>query len=141
MPINFICPHCSRTTIVADQYAGQSGPCVGCGQTITIPPPQYAIPPMPPDMGESAAIRMLLPVGRSFWAIAAGYMGLFSLIFFPAPIAIILGILAIRDIRKNPHKHGMGRAIFGLVMGIIFTIPLIIMIIALFMEGQHRGFR
>ncbi|MCA9163159.1 MAG: DUF1559 domain-containing protein [Planctomycetales bacterium] len=37
MPINFSCPHCGKQTTVADQYAGQSGPCSGCGQTVTIP--------------------------------------------------------------------------------------------------------
>jgi hypothetical protein len=69
---------------------------------------------------------MLIPVGRSGLAIAAGYAGLISVLFFPAPIALLLGILAICDIRKNPHKHGMGRAVFGLVMGIIFTILLLV---------------
>jgi prepilin-type processing-associated H-X9-DG protein len=37
MPISFTCPHCGKQTSVADQYAGQSGPCAGCGQKITIP--------------------------------------------------------------------------------------------------------
>jgi prepilin-type processing-associated H-X9-DG protein len=37
MPIQFTCPLCGKQTLVADQYAGQSGPCSGCGQTITIP--------------------------------------------------------------------------------------------------------
>ena len=41
---------------------------------------------------------------------------------------MIISIIAIRDIRRskltNKVKHGMGRAIFGLVMGIIGTIAL-----------------
>jgi prepilin-type processing-associated H-X9-DG protein len=37
MPISFTCPHCGRQTSVADHYAGQTGPCVGCGGLITIP--------------------------------------------------------------------------------------------------------
>ncbi len=37
MPIQFTCPHCGRVTNVDDQYIGQSGPCAGCGQTVTIP--------------------------------------------------------------------------------------------------------
>lgn len=37
MPIEFACPHCGKKTLVADQYAGTSGPCAGCGKTITIP--------------------------------------------------------------------------------------------------------
>jgi ABC-type nitrate/sulfonate/bicarbonate transport system permease component len=68
---------------------------------------------------------MLLPVGRSGWAIAAGYVGLVSVLLVPAPLAIILSIIAVRSIKKSKTtdhpKHGMGRAIFGLVMGILFT--------------------
>ena len=37
MPISFTCPHCGTQSEVADQYAGQSGPCKSCGNTITIP--------------------------------------------------------------------------------------------------------
>jgi hypothetical protein len=79
---------------------------------------------------ESAVVRMLIPVGRSGWAIAAGYFGLSSLLMLPAPIAILLGIIAIRDIKKHPNRHGMGRAIFGLIMGILGTIPLILGLVA-----------
>ncbi len=84
----------------------------------------------PKSLGDDAAIRLLLPVGRSLWAIAAGYFGLFSLIFLPAPIAIVLGLVAIHDIRKHPEKHGMGRAIFGLTMGILCSIGFVAMILS-----------
>ena len=39
MPISYSCPHCGKQFSVADQYAGQSGPCASCGKTITIPGP------------------------------------------------------------------------------------------------------
>ncbi len=71
------------------------------------------------------AMRLLLPVGRSGYAIAAGYFGLFSVIFFPAPFALLFGILALRDIKMHPEKGGRGRAIFGLVIGAIFTLFLV----------------
>lgn len=85
-------------------------------------------------------MRMLLPVGRSWLAIVAGYLGLFSLICFPAPLALIFGILAIMDIRKHPEKHGMGRAIFGLVMGVLGTIGLLFGVVAMIanMQSGHR---
>jgi ABC-type nitrate/sulfonate/bicarbonate transport system permease component len=77
-------------------------------------------------------MRLLLPVGRSAWAIAAGYLGLFSFVLIPAPISIIISLIAIRDIRRSKlsakAKHGMGRAIFGLVMGILGTLLLGIII-------------
>lgn len=80
-------------------------------------------------MGQDAGIRLLLPVGRSIWAIAAGYLALFSVLLVFAPPALICGLVAISDIRKsklgpNP-KHGMGRAIFGIVMGFLGTIGLL----------------
>lgn len=87
-------------------------------------------PPMPVQagLGADAGIRLLIPVGRSGWAIAAGYLGLFSLVALPAPISLVVSLLAIRDINRSKHtakmKHGMGRAIFGLVMGVLGTLVL-----------------
>jgi hypothetical protein len=149
MPFLFTCPHCGAQTYVSEQFAGHSGPCAQCGQTITVPPP---IRPAPPDLGpdpaigmlipipltplpsvgsgEDAAIRMLIPLGHSGWAIAAGYAGLFAVLFLPAPIALVLGLVAIWDIRRHPKKHGPGRAIFGLVMGAIFTALVLVFLIA-----------
>ena len=37
MPIPFTCPDCGTETDVAEEYAGQSGPCAKCGRTISIP--------------------------------------------------------------------------------------------------------
>jgi len=97
------------------------------------PLPLQGAPPLPPrggdDIGQNAGMRMLLPVGRSGLAIAAGYMGLFSVLVLPAPLAIILGILAIRDIKKHPEKHGLGRAWFAIIIGGIITALVIIGII------------
>lgn len=80
---------------------------------------------------DSAAMRMILPVGRSLWAIAAGYFGLFSLLIFPAPIALILGIVAIWDIRTHPDRHGMGRAIFAVIMGGLGSALILFFIVAI----------
>lgn len=89
--------------------------------------------PPPPSMEDSAGMRMLLPVGRSGWAIAAGYLGLCSLAVFPAPIALIFSLVAVYDIRKSnasgqSKKYGMGRAIFGLIAGLIGTLLLVYLI-------------
>jgi hypothetical protein len=80
-------------------------------------------------------MRMLMPVGRSGWAIAAGYLGLFSFLIFPAPVSLFISVIAIRDIQKSAGtdslKHGMGRAIFGLVMGILGTLMLVFFVFAM----------
>ena len=90
------------------------------------------------DIGDDAGMRMLLPVGRSGWAIASGYLGLMSLICIPAPFALVTGILAVRDIHRNPKKHGMGRAIFGIIMGIIGSLLLIVTLIGLALAPHRR---
>jgi hypothetical protein len=101
------CPHCGTAN------NDNNFRCTKCKRIIqpTVEPVRSS------DLGDSAAMRMLLPVGRSGLAIAAGYAGLFALLVVPAPIALVLGILAVVDIRRNPKKHGMGRAVFAIVMG------------------------
>jgi hypothetical protein len=44
-------------------------------------PPQAMAAPQ--NLGDNAGMRLLLPVGQSGWAIAAGYLGLFSLLCCP----------------------------------------------------------
>jgi prepilin-type processing-associated H-X9-DG protein len=44
MAIQFTCPHCGTTTDVAQQYAGHTGPCAHCGETITVPSPNGVCP-------------------------------------------------------------------------------------------------
>jgi hypothetical protein len=131
MSLLFTCPWCRHQTTVPEALLGRTGKCVACGENITITPSTVAQSPQSRPIEDDPMMRMLLPIGRSIWAIAAGYAGLFAALCFPAPLAIVLGIVAIRDLKKHPEKHGMGRAIFGLVSGIVFTIPLIFVIIAL----------
>lgn len=72
----------------------------------------------------SMAERIALPVGRPASAIVAGYFGLLSPFpLFPFCIgAIIFGFIAMKTLKANPELSGRGRAIFGIVMGILFTI-------------------
>lgn len=84
------------------------------------PAPEPAIKPFV----DNAALRIVLPVGRSGLAIAAGYLGLFALILIPAPLALAVGLMAIRDLRAHPEKHGMGRAVFAVIAGVAGTIGL-----------------
>jgi hypothetical protein len=79
-------------------------------------------------LGDDPLARALLPVGRSPWAIAAGYLGLFSLLFVFAPLALLTGLVAVWDIRRHPSKHGLGRAWFGIGMGALGTVVLVLML-------------
>ena len=62
MPISFTCPHCGKQTTVADEYAGQSGPCKFCSETITIPatgvPPTLPPAPQPPVKGSGTGVTI-----------------------------------------------------------------------------------
>lgn len=101
------------------------------------PPPYVPQKPIDQDPG----VRMLLPVGRSGWAIAAGYLGLFSVLGCFAPISLVVSIIAIRDIKAHPERHGMGRAVFGLIMGILGSILLAGMIVGMLADqggGRYR---
>jgi hypothetical protein len=99
-------------------------------------PPPLPIGPTPYGISEAgefgyqeaeydSSLRFILPVGRSGYAIAAGYLGLFSLIVFPAPLALLFGILAVGDIRRHPKKLGMGRAVFGIIAGSLGSVALL----------------
>jgi uncharacterized protein DUF4190/uncharacterized protein DUF2510 len=70
---------------------------------------------------DDTVVHWLLPVGRSGWAIAAGYAGLFAFLIFPAPIALGLGVTALFDLHRHPELGGRGRAIFGTVIGALGT--------------------
>ncbi len=71
MPISFTCPHCGKQTNVADQYAGQSGPCAGCGQTITVPGPLAAatLAPAyaPPAKSSGGGVTIWVVIGACFF--------------------------------------------------------------------------
>jgi len=115
------CPYC------AEMIDDDSVRCQYCQSDLTTMP---TAPPQSQKIGDDAGMRMLLPVGRSLWAIAAGYLGLFSILGCFGPLAIIISAVAIYDMKKHPEKHGMGRAIFGLVMGILGSIGLAIGLVA-----------
>ena len=91
------------------QINDQAVVCVKCGCAVS-----KVVTSAPID---DAALRMIVPIGRSGWAIAAGYLGLLSLIPFVGVIALAIGIVAVRDLRKHPDKHGAGRAWFGIIAG------------------------
>ena len=74
MPIPFTCPHCGTQTSVDDQYAGQTGPCASCGQTITVPMPGGISPAYSPPKSSSGPvvgviIMVVLGIGLVFGAI------------------------------------------------------------------------
>ena len=122
------CPHCTKTIPHDSLY------CPYCRNDLNAAPqarsaveaPQSHPGAMVPQkgLGDDAAMRLILPVGCSGWAIGAGYAGLFGLLIFPAPLALGLGIAAAVHLKRNPKLHGWGRTIFGIVVGVLGTLAL-----------------
>jgi hypothetical protein len=98
-----------------EMIAGSAVKCRFCGH--------YLDPSLKPKASGSRAVdRMLTPVDRPVSAIAAGYLGLFAILPFFGVFAIIVGIFALRRLKRDPELAGRGRAWFGLIMGIVTTL-------------------
>lgn len=98
-----------------NQLAEGAVSCESCGTKFS---PVYE----PKSIEEDPFMRSVMPIGRSGWAIAAGYLGLFSVLPGFGVFSILCSALAFRDIKRNPKKIGKGRAIFGMIMGILGTV-------------------
>ena len=89
-------------------------------------------PPAPArtDFGPSNPLHWIVPIGRSWQSLLAGYAGLFALLLgvlgtagpvgltiagVAGGVAMLLGVLAIRAAATG--GHGRGRAWFGIVGG------------------------
>ena len=79
---------------------------------------------------ERSSLRFVVPMNTSAWAIAAGYAGLFCLILVPGPVALILGAVAVWDLKRRPNVSGRGRAWFGLIAGVLATALLGVIVVA-----------
>lgn len=89
------------------------------------PPQTTAWYPEQPRPGSSPkdSLHWLLPVGRSWQSIVAGYLGLLAIVVWPlGPVALVFGIWAMR--KAQVGGHGRGRAVLALVVGVLATIAL-----------------
>lgn len=78
---------------------------------------------------KGTATHYLLPTGRSGWAIAAGYLGLLSILLVFAPFAVGAGVVALRSISRRPELGGKGRAWFGIAAGALGTTGLLALLL------------
>jgi hypothetical protein len=98
------------------------------------PPAGPFTPPVtagyPPALGESPddPVHWLIPLGRTWQSIAAGYLGIFALfIWVLGPVAVAAGVWALR-VSSRGGAHGRGRAVFGIVAGALATVFLAVLI-------------
>lgn len=114
------CPYC------AEPIKQAARKCRHCGEFLD---EELARQRRSPEPEYDPALKALVPVGRTPLSIAAGYLGLLSPLLCFAPFALAVGILAIAEIRRDSSKGGLGRAIFGAVMGGLFTIPFVALLV------------
>jgi hypothetical protein len=74
-------------------------------------------------------VHWLVPTGRSGQSIAAGYVALFAIVvWILGPVALWLGISALRTSSRT-GVHGRGRAWFGIVVGVLATLLMVITVV------------
>lgn len=91
--------------------------------------PSFAPHVRPPSAGIGSApsdpLHWLVPSGRTWQSIVAGYVGLFAIVlWFLGPIAVGFGAWALVASSKG-GRHGRGRAIFAIVAGFLATLAMI----------------
>jgi prepilin-type processing-associated H-X9-DG protein len=100
MTISFTCPHCGKSTEVDDRYAGQSGPCAGCGQTITIPSIGGAAPAKPlPAAGHAPSNS-----GSNTSVFLVVAIALFCVCFAGGGVLIALLLPAVQAARESARR-------------------------------------
>lgn len=80
---------------------------------------------------DDPVLRAVLPVGRTALPIAAGRLGLFALLPPFAPLALVMGVAALVCLKRRPDAMGLGRAIFGVVMGAPMSAVLLCCMVAI----------
>jgi hypothetical protein len=76
-------------------------------------------------------MHWIIPVGRTWQSIAAGYVALFAIVFwFLGPIALWLGIAGLRA-ASSRGGHGRGRAVFAIAVGAPTTLLTALMIVGI----------
>jgi hypothetical protein len=135
-----ICPSCGK------EVDPSARACRACGQELDRDPsPDAAIAdrPRPKRRGDddedyeefirrrprniqhdpsAEALDWIVPHRESLWAIAAGYCGLFACFPLVGLLAIALGVIALKDIKRNKGRRGTFRAWFGIVLGSLMSL-------------------
>ena len=132
---------CAMCGVPLETGAGGANPFAdrgpGVGPNPYLTPQTY--PPPGSSIGDDVAMRLVIPVGTSGWAIASGYLGLISLGCAPLGVfGIITGMLAFKEIKKKPKLGGKVRAIIGIVLGAISTIMLLIFLVAMLVGAMGK---
>ena len=143
MPITVVC-ECGQRLTAKDEYVGRRVQCTSCGKELLIAPamdPEFAGEPLPKRAGfvpppcMSGEPYHQGEAGTSGKAIASLALGFISCTCLPGIIGLILGILALGDVKKSRGRlGGQGLAIGGVVlnsMGLFMAVPAVLLALLL----------
>ena len=134
------CPFCGKR-IQAAAYK-----CMFCGAFLEASEGRPAAPPVEDD--EPAAPgkgSWMAPADQSGWAVAAGYCGVLALLpvlgLLIGLAAIVMAIVALRQLSRHPALGGQWRAGAGLVLGTIGTLYNVFVVAAMVLPtfAGHSG--
>jgi uncharacterized membrane protein len=84
--------------------------------------------PVPVASTRSDELHWVLPVGRSWESIVAGYVAIFALFLWAlGPVSLGLGVLALRKARSG--GRGTGRAVFAIVAGVLASVAGVVFLV------------
>ncbi len=114
-----VCPNCGSLLYQQSRAGESSMMCAGCHTTLSFDGQQLENISLSRGQQANRAARAIVPIGTNGWAIAASYLALIGILTcgFGGLIAVILGIIALVSIKRNPGQRGKGRAWFSIVMG------------------------
>jgi hypothetical protein len=101
-------------------------------------PDQWSQAPPPSGPGQAptgGTLGRIIPT-QNPPALIAYYCGVFSICLVPAPFAIILGIVGLNRVKKDPSLPGKGHAITGIVLGAGFSLFWIVLILVI-LRASH----
>ena len=133
--ITFQCLGCGQQLTVEEDRAGLNVTCFHCNQIIRVPHiPPAGEPPAPsqpvewPPAGYKPPSRLpqtarpyagMRTSGKAIASLVLGIVSLFCFGVFTGILAIVFGVNAQDEIRRNPSLMGSGLATAGIVTGII----------------------
>jgi hypothetical protein len=91
--------------------------------------PQAAYGPPRESHGPGTVLHWVVPVGRSWQSVVAGYLAVFSIIIWIlGPAALGMGVWALTRARREKAR-GTGRAVFAVVAGSSSTLAMMILLL------------
>jgi len=121
MAISLGCTGCGRLLQVKDEFAGKRIRCPHCQEVQRVPSGAigFAHVPSSTHQREVASVdKKIAPLAYAAFFLAVATMVIWCL----GPVTLVVGLLAIKDIKNSSDKVGLGRAKYGVVWGIIATV-------------------